>query len=113
MSDLRAELAALADEWEHPSEVYALRKSAAPRLRALLEAHSPSEGVEQVQWGVRHEIRPAWWQGGDVVTTTTTPGGVVRKYDEALARSSSKGRAVRRTVTTYPDRVTEWEEVDD
>lgn len=50
--DLRARLTALADEWEHPAEVYALRKSAAPRLRALLADPAP----EATRADVRREV---------------------------------------------------------
>lgn len=64
--------------------------------------------TEQIQWGVRGGPGN---QHDQIVTHCTDPGGVVRAYDESLARydaSSDSGRLYRRTVTTV---IGDWEEV--
>lgn len=84
--DLRARLTALADEWEHPAEVYALRKSAAPRLRALLappaEPARESDGV-----GLRDSHASGcgfWLVGAEVDCTCADMPGRLREDERRV-----------------------------
>lgn len=116
-SGLREAVEALADEWE--STVYTLPPGypvtvngfcriwfKAP-LRALLAAHPPEpEASEVVEWGVRDD------RSGHTATAMSR-----RTADEWLAflaadHPNEPATLMRRTRTTYADRVTEWEEVD-
>ncbi|WP_370290258.1 hypothetical protein [Nocardioides sp.] len=78
--------------WHSWTEHYA--HVAAEQVKALTEAGLLVEGVERVEWGMRGPT------GGISLLGSTRPDDLDVNAD------------VRRNVTTYPDRVTEWEEVE-
>lgn len=85
--------------WHSWTEHYA--HVAAEQVKALTEAGLLAEGVERVEWGVR-------LKDGSVASPE---GGDEQTVREFAARQPHRV-VVRRIVTTNPDRVTEWEEVE-
>lgn len=108
--ELRAKVDAALDAWEkHPMQPLTSVMLAAA-LYSVRDA--TPEAMTFPEWGIRDRST------GVAETWGTRPGGDVGNYGEEVCRyiarhNRQRWQLVRRLKTTYRDRYTEWEEVDE